>query len=387
MIFNGQDVQDYVVSLRRTIHERPELGLKEYETSRLIQDELTKLNIPFKLFGDTAVIAEIQGEKEGNGGCVALRADMDALPIQEESDLEYASKNQNVMHACGHDAHTAMLLGAARLLSENRRCFCGRVRLIFEPAEEFGGAGDQIVAAGYLNDAETVFAIHVMPDLAAGKISVEAGPRMAGIGGLKAVFHGKGGHAALPHQNTDCVLAAAEALVSLQAFVSREIDANDAVVVSVPYFHAGTAGNIMPETAEFRGCVRYFDQALEPKISEGIKRIISRTAEAFRIEAEVSVSFVGPPCITDAACSVIAAEAARKVMGESAISLKRQVPTSDDYGVYLQKVPGVYAFLGVGNQEKGAVYPLHSPKFRLDEDVLGAGSAVMAQYVLDFLEK
>lgn len=385
MVFQASEVQDYVVAQRRRFHMHPELGLKEYETSAHIRAELDAQGIPYRRYGETGIVAEIQGGRAGeNAPCVLLRADMDALPVQEESGCPFASQVPNVMHACGHDGHTAMLMGAARLLWRSREELPGRVRLVFEPAEEFGGAGRDLIAAGILEGVDTVFAIHVMPDLEAGHISVQPGPRMAGVGGLNAKVHGVGGHAAMPHQSVDALLAAAQAVVSLQSFVSREVDANDAVVVSVTKFHAGTTGNVIPETVEFGGCVRYFDLNLGPKLRDSLTRIIQHTAAAYRATAEVEVSLLGDPCISDEACSAVARRAAEKVMGPQAVVLKRPVLTSDDFGEYLSRRPGVYAFLGVMNREKDACYPLHHPRFQMDEDVLGQGSAVYAQYAWEY---
>lgn len=385
MRFDGTQVQEYVTRLRRIFHCRPELGLQERETSRRIREELERLDIPYQRIGETAVIAELQGTGDR---AVALRADMDALPIQEKTGLPYASACPGIMHACGHDAHTAMLLGAAKLLAARRDTLPGRVRFIFEPAEEFGGAGAGLLRAGALSGIDSVFALHVMPQLAAGKVSVEPGVRMAGIGVLHCIIHGKSGHAAMPHQGVDAVLAACTGVVNLQSLISRELPANDAVVISITHFQGGgLAGNVLPDTAEFSGCIRYFEKGLEQPITAGLERILAKTAETFRATAQTSISYLSGPCVSDTACSAIAVAAARKALGPEGLAPLPPVSTSDDFALYLEHVPGVYAFLGVGNECIGATDPLHSPGFILDESVLGLGSAMHAQYAWEYLTR
>ena len=271
-----QMLRDYVVGLRRAFHRKPELGLKEFETSRRVREELSARSIPFRTVGDTGVVAEISGGRPGP--TVLLRADMDALPIQEETGLPFASQVPGVMHACGHDAHTAMLLGAAALLWEEREALPGRVRLVFEPAEEFAGAGRTLLEAGVLEGADTVFAIHVAPNLPRGAVSVQPGVRMSGCGFFSLTVRGRSGHGSAPHEGIDVIPAACAMVSALQTVVSREVSPRDFVVITVGTFHAGTAANILAGEAKLTGTIRYQNPALKEMLPAAVERVLRGTA-------------------------------------------------------------------------------------------------------------
>ncbi|MEG2353667.1 MAG: amidohydrolase [Clostridium sp.] len=378
-------IKDYIIDLRRTIHENPELGLKEFKTRDLIVSELQKENIKYDLICETGVIAYIEGKNTGN--TVALRADMDALPIKEETSVEYKSKNTGVMHACGHDAHTAMLLGAAKILNNMKENINGRVKLIFQPAEEIGGASGRMLKQGMLDDVSTAFAIHVLPDTPSGKASVQEGQRMAGTDGFRIKVKGKSGHGSMPHQGVDALFVASSLVVNLQALVSREINPLDSVVITIGTFHSGNKGNILAGEAELIGTVRYFNKDLKKVLSESFSRIVTKTVEMYRAEVELEYRIGINPTVNDKECSRIAERALIKIAGEEAVYIQEKIPTGEDFSLYLERVPGVLAFLGVGNKKKNTCYPLHSDKFNIDEDALELGSALYSQYAIEYLSE
>ena len=370
-----QMLRDYVVGLRRAFHQEPELGLKEFETSRRVQEELSARSIPFHMVGETGVVAEISGGRPGP--TVLLRADMDALPIQEATGLPFASRVPGVMHACGHDAHTAMLLGAAALLWEEREALPGRVRLVFEPAEEFAGAGRALLEAGILDGVDTAFAVHVAPNLPCGAVSVQPGVRMSGCGFFSLTVRGKSGHGSAPHEGIDVIPAACAMVSALQTVVSREVSPRDFVVITVGTFHAGTAANILAGEAKLTGTIRYQNPALKEMLPAALERVLRGTAEAFRVTIDLKCGMGLSPVVNDAACSAVAERAAAGLLEAAELPMGTG---SDDFSYYTQRVPGVYAFLGTGGD-----HPIHHECFTLDEDALAPGSRLYAHYAEEYL--
>lgn len=377
------ELKDYIIDLRRNIHKNPELGLNEFKTKELIISELEKENIKYELTCETGVIAYIDGKNSGN--TVVLRADMDALPVEEETEVDYKSQVPGIMHACGHDAHTAMLLGAARILNNMRDEINGRVKLAFQPAEEIGGASYRMLKEGLLDDVNTAFAIHVLPDIPAGKASVQEGQRMAGADGFRIKIKGKSGHGSMPHQGIDALFIASSLVVNLQALVSREINPLDSVVVSIGTFHSGKKANILADEAELQGSIRYFNKDLKSVLPEAFKRIVTKTAEMYRADVQLDYRVGINPTVNDKECSRIAEVALNKIAGEEAVYIQEKIPTGEDFSLYLERVPGVLAFLGVGNKEKDTCYPLHHQKFNIDEETLELGSALYSQYAIEYL--
>lgn len=380
----SNEIKDYIIGLRRYFHQNPELSLKEYKTSMRIKKELEALNIPYTTICDTGVIAVIQGSE---GKTVALRADIDALPVQENSILDYHSQNPGIMHACGHDAHTAMLLGAAKVLNSKKSQLNGTVKLIFQPAEETGATTLDMIASGMLDDVSSVFAIHVAPDIPVGKISIESGPRMAGVDDFFITVHGLGGHGAMPHKGVDALLIGAKLVDNLQSIVSRETDPLDSVVVTVGKFNSGTKLNILSGEATIEGNLRYFNPELKNYFPEALERISKHTAEMYRANAYLKyISSLGP-VINDGYCSELARRAVVTIAGEDAVCVKDKMTTSEDFSRYLEKVPGVLAFLGTGNSSSDTCYPLHHERFNIDENSLELGCMLHVQYALDYLSK
>ena len=374
----------YVIDLRREFHMYPEPGWEETRTSARIKEELTKMGIPFDSIAGTGVMTEIKGSPGGK--LVALRADMDALRLTERSEVPYKSKNQGVMHACGHDGHIAMLLGAAGILNDLKNEIKGTIRLLFQPAEELAKGAARMIDEGAAQGVDSIFAIHLWNNSDAGTVSVEEGPRLASCDQFKIHVYGKGCHGAMPHQGVDTILAASAIVVNLQSLASREISPLETVVLSIGRFNSGTGFNIIPGEAVLEGTVRCFNTEIRSSLPDIIERITKNTAAAYR--AEVRLEYIPdiPTTINDAKCSKIAMKSVKKIMNGKALININKSTGSEDFSLFLEKVPGVIALLGSRNEKKAACYPHHHESFDIDEDVLVAGAALYAQYALDFLE-
>ena len=289
------------------------------------------------------------------------------------------------MHACGHDGHVAQLLGAVKVLNECRDHIKGTVRCIFQPAEEIGQGGAKMVEEGVLEGVDGAFAIHLWSDVPVGKVSVEAGPRMASADNFEIKIIGKGGHGSLPQQCVDPVVTGAAFVMNLQSIVSREINPNESVVITVGKLHAGTTANVIPGYAVIEGTARCFNPELRKEIPKKIERVLKGTAELYRAEYEMKYMFFPAPVINDAKCSEIARESVRKLYGEESLYHLEKLTTAEDFSAYSTRVPGVLAFVGVKNPEKECIYPHHHAKFNMDEDGFVMGTALYVQYALDFL--
>jgi amidohydrolase len=373
---------DEIILNRREFHRIPEPSGREIKTSELIRKKLLEMGIKPRSMAGTGLIAEITGAQAGK--TVALRADIDALPLAEKTGAAYCSRHEGFMHACGHDAHIAMLLGAARMLLELKEEIHGRVRLIFQPSEENSTGARAMIAEGVMDGVDTVFGIHVWSGLDAGKISVEAGPRMASADFWYIDIRGKGGHGGMPHDGIDALVAGAALVNSLQTVVSREISPLEPAVLSIGEFRAGTLPNIIADSACLSGTSRTFSHEVREQFPAAIKRIAEHTAAAYRAEIKLRYDLGSPAVKNDPSCSKIAAHAVREVMGENALSLMEKTLSGEDFADYQRVVPGVFAFLGIRNAEIKAIYPQHSPFYTIDESVLPYGAAVAAQYTLDF---
>lgn len=377
--------REYIIKMRREIHMNPELSWQEYETSKLIKRELEKMGLPYKECAETGVVVDIKGEHEGE--CVLLRADMDALPVNECTEVNYKSLKKGLMHACGHDGHVAELLGAVKVLNENRDKIKGTVRCIFQPAEEIGQGGKKMVEEGVLDGVSGAFAIHLWSDIPVGKISVEAGPRMASADNFEIKIIGKGGHGSLPYQCVDPIVTGSAFIVNLQSIVSREVNSNDSLVITVGKFQSGTTANVIPNYATIEGTARCFDPNLRKEIPQKIERILKGTADIYRAQYEMKYMFYPAPVINDEKCTKIAKESVKKLFGEEAFYNLQKLTTAEDFSAYSTKVPGVLAFVGIRNDEKECTYPHHHAKFNMDEEGLLIGAALYVQYAIDFLEE
>jgi amidohydrolase len=378
-----------IIALRRDFHAHPELSWKEFRTCGVVMQELQKLGIPCVKVAETGVVAMIEGTgNEGNGKTIALRADMDALPVKElNTELPYCSKTPGNMHACGHDGHTASLLGAAKILNDLCGSFKGTVKLFFEPAEEVGGSLNTFEDAGYLKGLDGCFGIHLWADLPVGKISVDAGCKMASTDIFRLTITGRGGHASMPNQGIDAMVAAAAVIQNLQTIVSREVSPLEPCVVSIGSLTAGTRYNVIADTAIIEGGARAFNPEIRENFPQIIERIASNTARAFRAEAKLEFGIWPgtPPLINPVEGSAFAQKIVVKLFGESALGEMRPVMGGEDFAAFMQKVGGVFAFVGCGNDKKDCSYPHHHGKFNIDEDALKMSAAFYAQYALDFL--
>ncbi|GAB6102551.1 amidohydrolase [Thermococcus atlanticus] len=382
VIKKAKELEPYIIEMRRGFHARPELKYEEVWTSGVVVGELERLGYEVVRTAGTGVVGVLRGKKPGR--IVALRADMDALPIQEENDVPYKSKIPGKMHACGHDAHTAMLLGAARILAELKDELNGTVKLIFQPAEEGGLGAKKIVEDGHLNDVDAIFGIHVWAQLPAGVIGVKTGPLLASADAFKTTIKGKGGHGAVPHMAVDPVAAVIDIVNAYQKIISREISPLEPAVISVTKIAAGTTFNVIPETAELLGTIRAFNEDVRDYIIKRMERITKGYAESMRCDGEFELTMEHiPPTINDEKLAEFAREAL-KPLGR----IVEPEPTlgAEDFAFYTQKTPGVFIFLGIRNEEKGIIYPHHHPKFDVDESVLWKGSATYALLAYRYLE-
>lgn len=378
--------KDYVVEMRRHFHMHPELSLEEYETTEFVAKELDKMGIPYERLTKTGLIATIQGKSSGK--TVALRSDMDALNVTQKNDVSYKSLNEGKMHACGHDAHTAILLGAAKILNDLKDTFQGTVNLVFQPAEEVAAGAKDLMAAGdWYNKVDNFFGAHVWSGLESGKVSVEAGQRMAAADYFKIKVTGKSGHGSMPHQTVDSVVVASAIVLNLQTLVSREYSPLDALVITVGSIHSGNRFNVIAGSAELEGTVRYFTREIAGTIEDSMRRVIESTAAMYRCEATMEYAYVTPPLINEESSSAIAYEAALKTHGAENISTLEKTTGGEDFAYYLKEKPGCFAFIGTKNVEKKTDVAHHNEYFDVDEDALIGGSALYAEYAMTYLNQ
>lgn len=374
--------EKYQVEMRRYFHQYPEVSEKEYETSKAIKAELDKMGIPWVPCGlETGVLGTIKGSKPGK--TILLRADIDALSVEETTGAEYASKNPGVMHACGHDCHISMLLTAAHILNDMKDELCGTVKLAFQPAEEVAMGAKSMIEHGALEGVDAAFGIHIWSDVPAGHISCSDGPRMASTDQFKIDIKGKGCHGAAPHQGIDAVVVATAVINNLQAMVSRQTAPLEPIVVTVGKVEAGTRWNVVAENAHLEGTTRCFSQEVWDAIPEMMEKIVKNTSAAFGAEVSVSFDRLTPPTINDVGMAALTRAAADKIMGEGAAIDSPAIMGGEDFAFYGQRVPAAIALLGGGNEVCGAVWPQHSGNFCIDESVLIKGAMLYAQVAMD----
>jgi amidohydrolase len=378
--------QAFMVALRRDLHRHPELSGQEAETSRRVMRELTTLGIPFVRVGEHGIVATITGTRDDR--VVALRADMDALPIQEENGhLDYASTVPGVMHACGHDGHTAMLLGAARVLLEVRDQLPGTVKLCFQQAEETGGGALEILDELKKFPVVCCFGMHLWSEFETGRISVEAGPRMAAGQGIWITVTGEGTHGAYPHRGRDAILAASAIVMNLAALVSRETDPNYPTVLTFGKIAGGEMGNVIPERVQLAGSLRTTNNARRDAFFAAIERVVHDTARTWRTTATIETNRGAPLVANDPAYAEIARRAALAITDAADVVPFNTLMASENFGEFLAVYPGVFAFVGARNEAIGAVWPHHHPKFNIDEAQLWKGAALHAQFALEALKQ
>ena len=380
------DVKDEVIRWRRHLHQNPELSFEEEETSRFVYETLESFgNLELSTPTPTSVVARLVGEKPGR--TVALRADMDALPITEENDFEFVSKNPGVMHACGHDGHTAMLLGAAKVFSGMKAKVRGEVRFLFQHAEElYPGGAEEMVEAGVMEGVDVIAGIHLWSGLPVGKIGIVYGPMLAAPDTFKIVINGRGGHAAMPHQTVDSIAVGAQVVTNLQHVVSRNTDPLDNVVLSVTKFVGGTMHNVIPGSVEMIGTVRTLDEEVREKVPEAMERVIEGVTAAHDASYEFEYQRGYRPVVNDEEVTRVMEETVREVFGEESLEMMRPVMGGEDFSAYQRVTPGTFVFVGAGNEEKDITAPHHHPRFTVDEDALEDGVKMHVNAAFGLLE-
>jgi amidohydrolase len=386
------EIMPGIIADRRWLHENPELGFQEFKTAGIVRQRLESLGVEDVQTGIavTGVTGLIRGTKKGPGRNVLVRADMDALPMQEENDVEYKSQVDGVMHSCGHDAHTAILMAVTRLLMERRDEFSGTVKVLFQPSEEQGtGGAKPMIKAGVLNDPpiDAVFGLHMASGFSTGEIRVGAGPIMAAADSFKIHIQGRGGHAARPQLAIDPVLIGMHIGVALQSIVSRNADPMDALVVSNTMFHAGDAGNIIPDTARMEGTVRTFTPEMRDLAEERLKEIATGTAKMMGGEATVEYTRGYPATVNDPEMADLVREAAAEIVGEENVKDRPPAMGAEDFSYFLLEKPGCFFNVGSRNEERGITWGHHHPKFDIDEESFIAGLGTMATSVLTYLTR
>lgn len=380
-----------LASWRREFHAHPELSFRETATTARVREILGESGFRRMRVGTagvpTGLVADLDTGRPGF--CIALRADLDALPMKEEGTPPWRSKTEGTMHACGHDAHTAILIGAARILKALEPELAGRVRFIFQPSEESPqqSGARAMIAEGVLEGVDAVAGLHVWGTLPAGVVGIHSGPFMAASDEWEVTIHGRGGHGALPHLSIDPIVAAGALVGALQTLVSRESDPLEAVVVTCGHLEAGTTFNIIPDRAFLQGIVRTFNPDLRSTIEARLERLVRGICEAHGCRADFRFKSVLPATVNDAAFTEEARAVARSVLGEDRVIDIPPTMGSEDMSFYLERVPGSFLFLGTKNEEKGIGRPQHHPEFDVDDGILAKGSALLAALAWDFLTK
>lgn len=429
-------IEPYLIEKRRFFHAHPELSGEEVNTTAAIAQELDAMGIEYALPNDfipgpvpahytesenlaslkEAGKAFVRQDVEAQGGStissqsglivtirgeapdaydeqgrprhrIVLRSDIDALPILEQTGASYASKNEGVMHACGHDCHIAMMLGAIRLLNELREQLRGEVRIIFQPAEEISIGSRRMIAAGALDGVETIYGAHIWSEVEAGTVSIESGPRMANTDWFRVDISGSSAHGAMPHKGVDAIVVGAAIIEALQVVVSRDVSPFDPVVLTIGEFHGGVARNVMAGTSYLTGTVRSFDPKVRGFLRERMEFMVHHVARSYSAKADFEWQSGNSALINDKKCAKRAIKSAVKVLGEDALAKYEGTLSGEDFSEYLRVVPGVFVFVGGKNPEKGADHPQHSCYYEVDESVLVSGAKLAAQYAFDFLNE
>ena len=373
-------IEEKMIESRRYLHQYPELSGEEFETQKYIMKRLDELDIPYRKVGTTSLVAEITGGKSGK--TVALRADIDALPIKEKSGASYSSKKEGLMHACGHDAHTAMLLAAAEMLKNLQSKLSGNVRFIFQEAEETFTGAQKLVADGGMDKVDAVFGLHGMP-IDVGTYDLNPGYRMAGADTIYLNFEGISGHGSSPHLAKDTILPAAEFVTQLNGMVTKFVDAQSPIVVSVGKFEGGTKANVVAKYSQLEITMRYLEEQTRQKMHEKMRQLTDGIARIYEVKVDLEIEESTISLRNDEEVTRIANESAKKVFGPNKKVHGPVLMGSEDMPYYFEEAPGAYAWLGYANEEKDTVYFPHHEKFNIDEDYMAFGAALHAQHTRD----
>ncbi len=383
-ISEAQGLFEYTQSLRRDFHMHPELGFKEIRTAGIVTKELNKLNLEVHSgIAETGVVAVLEGAKPGP--VLLVRADMDALPIVEETGALYASQNPGVMHACGHDGHTAILLTVAKMLDAHRDQIAGTIKFVFQPAEEGMGGADRMIAEGVFDNpnVDRTLALHLWNEKPVGWIGISNGPALAGAEIFRIKIHGKGGHGAAPHLSIDPVLAAAQIVNALQSIVSRNVAPLQSAVVSVCTIHGGEAFNVIPQAVELSGTIRTFEPEVRQLVIRRFEEVVRGTAGALGCQADIDLQLLTPATINQPETAAEVQAVARSLFPDATIETGNYITMgSEDFAFILQKKPGCFFFVGSANPEKGLDAGHHHPRFDFDEAALPRAAALFAAAIL-----
>lgn len=374
-------MKDWLVEVRRTLHMNPETMFEEVKTAALVAEWLEKFGYPVKKgIAQTGVVGLLKGNQ---GKTIALRADMDALPMEEANSVPYASKVKGKMHACGHDAHVAILLGAARFFSDRKDKVKGNVKFIFQPGEEGGAGAKKMMDEGILENprVEAIFGLHVYPDMPTGKMGIYEREGLAATDRFKIQITGKGGHGAYPHLAKDPILAAGYLITQVHSIVSRSLDPLDSGVISVCQVNGGTAFNIIPDQVELSGTIRSLTPQVQKELHSRLEQVCRGVAQSFGLQCRLYLDSNSPALINDPRLARFVAEIASQTVGKENVEFMKPVMGGEDFSFFLEKVPGCYFRLGCGNRAKGIIQPLHNSRFDIDEDALALGVEMFVRIV------
>ena len=384
-----QALQPQLVALRRQLHQQPELGFQERLTAETIAKKLTEWQIPHQTgIAKTGIVAMIQGRKTSfRLKTLAIRADMDALPIQEANDVPYKSQHDGIMHACGHDGHVAIALMTAYYLSQHQNDFAGTVKIIFQPAEEGPGGAQPMIDEGVLTnpDVNAIIGLHLWNNLPLGTIGVRSGALMAAVELFNLKIQGKGGHGAMPHQTVDAIVVASQIVTALQTIVARNVNPIESAVVTVGQFNAGNARNVIADTASLTGTVRYFNPDLTNFFEQRIDAIVAGSCASYGATYQLEYTKLYPPVINDPKITDLVRSIATDLV-ETPLGVVPECQTmgGEDMSFFLQAVPGCYFFLGAANPDRSLAYPHHHPRFDFDEAALATGVEMFVRCVEKF---
>ncbi len=382
----AEALRQELIERRRDFHRHPELAFQEVRTASIVAEELARLGLEVQTgVGKTGVVGILEGA--GEGPTVLIRADMDALPVQEENEFDYASQTPGVMHACGHDGHTAIALGVAKLLAAQRNRLSGRVKFVFQPAEEIGRGAQAMAEDGVLNDPrpDVSLGLHLWNSLPVGKLGVADGPIMAGSATFTIHIAGKGGHAAIPQACADPVLCAAQLITALHSIISRNVDPLESAVLSVTSVTAGHAFNVIPQTADLKGTVRYYQQAVRDRIYERMRDCVQFIARAMGCTGTLEFTDLTLPVNNDQQVTDKARQRFAALLGPEALDITLRTMGSEDVGLFMQDIPGMYFFLGAADPSADVYYGHHHPRFNFNENALPLGVALLASAAADYV--
>lgn len=381
----AKEIQDWVVNLRRDFHKHPEASFKEFKTSKIISEELIKMGLEVQHITETGVVGILKGKLDGK--VIALRADIDALSVTEDTGLPFSSENPGFMHGCGHDCHISMLLGAAKILSEMKDNIRGTIKFIFQPAEEVALGAKQMIEAGVLKspDVDFIFGMHIWSDIPAGKVVVQPGPLMACGDMWDLTIKGKSCHGSAPWQGVDAITCAAAVIQGVQTLVSRVNDARSPIVINIGTIKGGERFNVTPGSVEITGMNRAFNSYSRKKMPEWLKNMIENICKGYNCTFDFNYKFVCAPTINDEKSTKLVKTSVSKLIGEENIPTFEKIMGSEDFSEYLEHIPGTLILLGCRNEKKDCCYSHHSNHFKVDEDSLPIGVASYVQVALDYL--